>query len=120
MPNALLTKLGIQLPIVQAPMAGTSTVALAAAVANDGGLGALGLANCNVEQAREQIQQLKQATAKPWNVNVFCHQPAIADAAREQEWLNILRPYLSESSRRPPKQLSAGNPRFIGSQAMLE
>ncbi len=90
MPNALLTKLGIQLPIIQAPMAGTSTVALAAAVSNAGGLGSLGLANYNVAQAREQIQQLKQATCKPFNVNVFCHQPPIADAAREHEWLNIL------------------------------
>ncbi len=120
MPNALLTKLGIQLPIVQAPMAGTSTVALAAAVSNAGGLGSLGLANYNVDQAREQIQQLKQATSKPFNVNVFCHQPAIADAAREQEWLNILQPYFSEFSSPPPKQLSTGNPSFIGNQAMLE
>ncbi|NLU12409.1 MAG: nitronate monooxygenase, partial [Gammaproteobacteria bacterium] len=44
MPNALLTKLGIQLPIIQAPMAGTSTVAVAAAVSKAGGLGSLGRA----------------------------------------------------------------------------
>ena len=82
MPNALLTKLGIQLPIIQAPMAGTSTVALAAAVSNAGGLGSLGLANYNVAQAREQIQQLKQATCKPFNV-----QPA---ASATQPWQSKL------------------------------
>ena len=74
MPNALLALLDIELPIIQAPMAGISTVALAAAVSNAGGLGSLGLGNCNVEQAREQIQQLKQATANPFNINFFCHQ----------------------------------------------
>ena len=118
--NALLTELGIALPIIQAPMAGTSTVALAAAVSNAGGLGSLGLGNCNVDQAREQIQQLKHATSKPFNINFFCHQPAVVDTAREQEWLNLLQPYFAEFSAQPPRQLDAGNPSFIDNQAMLE
>lgn len=120
MPNALLAILDIELPIIQAPMAGTSTVALAAAVSNAGGLGSLGLGNCNVEQAREQIQQLKQATAKPFNINFFCHQPAVADAAREQKWLNLLQPYFAEFSAKPPSYIDAGNPSFIDNQAMLD
>jgi len=120
MPNALLVELGIQLPIIQAPMAGTATVALAAAVSNAGGLGSLGLGNCDVEQAREQIQQLKQATNKPFNINFFCHQAAVADASREQAWLTLLQPYFSEFSAQPPSQLSAGNPSFIDNQAMLD
>ena len=62
MPNSLLTLLGIQYPIIQAPMAGTATVALAAAVSNAGGLGSLGLGGSTVEQARADIQALKQAT----------------------------------------------------------
>ena len=41
--NALLKKIGIELPIVQAPMAGVSTPALAAAVSNAGGLGSIGV-----------------------------------------------------------------------------
>lgn len=120
MPSVLLTELGIQFPIIQAPMAGTSTVALAAAVSNAGGLGSLGLGNCNVDQAREQIQQLKHATSKPFNINFFCHQPAVADTAREQEWLNLLQPYFAEFSVQPPNQLDTGNPSFIDNQAMLD
>lgn len=120
MPNALLTELGIQFPIIQAPMAGTSTVALAAAVSNAGGLGSLGLGIFDVEQAREQIQQLKQATSKPFNVNFFCHQPAVADPIREQEWLTLLQPYFAEFSAQPPTQLNTAAPSFIDNQAMLE
>lgn len=119
MPNALLKELGIQFPVIQAPMAGTSTVALAAAVSNAGGLGSLGLGICNVEQAREQIQQLKQATSKPFNINFFCHQPATVDSSREQAWLALLQPYFAEFSAQPPTQLNAGNPSFIDNQAML-
>lgn len=120
MPNALLNELGIQLPIIQAPMAGTATVALAAAVSNAGGLGSLGLANCGVDEARQQIQQLKQATDQPFNVNFFCHPAPVADAQREQQWLNTLQPYFAEFAAVPPKQLSAGNPSFLGNQAMLQ
>jgi nitronate monooxygenase len=120
MPNALLSELALQYPIIQAPMAGTSTVALAAAVSNAGGLGSLGLGNCNVEQAREQIQQLQQATTKPFNVNFFCHQPALSDPAREQEWLTLLQPYFAEFSAQPPSHMSAGVPSFIDNPAMLE
>lgn len=120
MPNALLIELGIQFPIIQAPMAGTSTVALAAAVSNAGGLGSLGLGIYAVEQAREQIQQLKQATAKPFNINFFCHQAAVADAKREQAWLDVLQPYFAEFCAQPPTQLNPGPPSFIDNQAMLE
>lgn len=120
MPNALLTELGIELPIIQAPMAGTATVALAAAVSNAGGLGSLGLGSSTVAQAREQIQQLKQATDQPFNVNFFCHQPASVDAAREQAWLKLLQPYFAEFSAQPPSQLDPGNPSFIDNPAMLE
>lgn len=120
MPNPLLVELGIEFPIIQAPMAGTSTVSLAAAVSNAGGLGSLGLGNCTVEQAREQIQQLKQATSKPFNANFFCHQPAVSDPAREQAWLNLLQPYFAEFSTQAPSQLDAGHPSFIDNQAMLD
>lgn len=120
MPNALLTELGIQLPIIQAPMAGTATVALAAAVSNAGGLGSLGLATCGVDEAREQIQQLQQATSNPFNINFFCHPAPTADADREQQWLKTLQPYFAEFAAEPPSQLSAGNPSFLDNHAMLE
>lgn len=116
---SLLTRLGIQYPIIQAPMAGTSTVALAAAVSNAGGLGSLGLGSCSVDQARQQITELKQATAQPFNVNFFCHQTAPDDAVRNQHWLDILQPYFAEFSASPPKQITAAYPSFIDNDAML-
>ena len=81
--STFLADLGIRLPIIQAPMAGVSSVALAAAVSNAGGLGSLGLGNATVEQAREQIQQLKQATEQPFNINFCCHQRPVINAELE-------------------------------------
>lgn len=116
----LLDLLGIQYPIVQAPMAGTATVALAAAVSNAGGLGGLGLGNSSVADAQQQIQALKRATAKPFNVNFFCHQILPENTAKNQEWLDLLAPYFSEFSVAPPTNISADYPSFIDNSAMLE
>jgi nitronate monooxygenase len=69
--NPLLDKLGIELPIIQAPMAGTSSPALAAAVANAGGLGSLGVAATNAEGAQAMIAAARERTNKALNVNVF-------------------------------------------------
>lgn len=118
--NSLLTLLGIDLPIIQAPMAGVSTAALAAAVSNAGGLGSLGLGSSSVEQAREQIRLLKTATDKPFNVNFFCHQPAQVDHQQEQQWLERLRPYFSEFSVEPPQHIAADYESFLLQPAMLE
>ena len=53
----LLARLGIQLPLIQAPMAGVATPALAAAVSNAGALGSLGIGPSSVDQARAMIEQ---------------------------------------------------------------
>ena len=50
---SLLQSLGIDLPIIQAPMAGVSSPALAAAVANAGALGSLGVGATDAEGAAE-------------------------------------------------------------------
>ncbi|MDY0250266.1 MAG: nitronate monooxygenase [Pseudomonas sp.] len=115
-----LADLGIRLPIIQAPMAGVSTVALAAAVSNAGGLGSLGLGNATVEQARTQIQQLKQATVHPFNINFFCHQPPVTDVVLEQAWLQMLSPYFAEFAVTPPAAIQVISQSFVGNQAMLE
>lgn len=119
MTDSLLTRLGIHYPIIQAPMAGTSTVALAAAVSNAGGLGSLGLGNCSVEQARLQITALKHATAQPFNINFFCHQTMPDNTLRNRQWLDVLQPYFAEFSASPPEQITAAYPSFIDNHAML-
>ncbi|MBE0630391.1 MAG: nitronate monooxygenase, partial [Burkholderia vietnamiensis] len=53
--RTLLRTLGVRIPIIQAPMAGVGTPALAAAVSNAGGLGSLGVGATNAEGARKMI-----------------------------------------------------------------
>lgn len=86
-------------------MAGTTTVALAAAVSKAGALGSLGLGHLPTAQAQVQIQALKAATDKPFNVNFFCHQPAQPSPALEKKWLTLLEPFFTEFSTSPPTQL---------------
>jgi nitronate monooxygenase len=118
--RALLTLLGIAKPIVQAPMAGVSTPALAAAVSNAGGLGSLGVGAMNAEGARKVIRQTRELTDKPFNINVFCHQPAKADAERERVWLNWLAPQFEKYGASAPASLSEIYTSFVEDAAMLE
>ncbi len=122
MPNThdLLSRLGMQHPVIQAPMAGISTPALAAIVSNNGGLGSLGLGNLSVEAARKHIRELKHLTDKAFNINFFCHAEEPADPQREHAWLQRLQPWFDEFDATPPAQLDAGYDSFIGNRAMLD
>ncbi|WP_417545624.1 NAD(P)H-dependent flavin oxidoreductase [Marinobacter sp.] len=102
----LLEQLGIAHPIVQAPMAGVSTPQLAAAVTNSGALGSLGIGASTAAQAREMIKQTQALTPGPFNVNVFCHQPARRDAEMEADWVKHLAPLFAEAGIEPPDSLS--------------
>lgn len=87
---------GIELPIIQAPMAGVQGSALAIAVSNAGGLGSLPCAMLNVEGMRKELATIKAATARPYNVNFFCHTPPAPNAQRETAWRSELAPYYKE------------------------
>ncbi len=117
--NALLERLGIELPVIQAPMAGVSTPALAAAVSNAGGLGSIGVGAASAEAAREMIREVRVATGRPFNVNVFCHRPAVADADREAAWLDRLAPVFVRYGAQPPRQLREIYRSFVEDDAML-
>lgn len=116
----LLRLLGIERPIIQAPMAGVSTPALAAAVSNAGGLGSLGVGAMNAEGARKVIRETRALSAKPFNINVFCHRPATADQITEQRWLDWLAPQFARFGAVPPASLSEIYTSFCVDQAMLE
>lgn len=88
--------LGIDLPIVQAPMAGVQGSALAVAVSNAGGLGSLPCAMLSLDAMRNELRAIKAQTSKPFNVNFFCHTPPKASAERESAWRNSLSPYYKE------------------------
>ena len=96
-PDRRLTDLlDIKHPIIQAPMAGPSTPELAAAVSNAGGLGSLAFAMLTAEQAASEVARLRVLTNKGFNVNFFCHQSPIPDAAVEVGWRSMLAPYYRE------------------------
>ncbi|MBV9990325.1 MAG: nitronate monooxygenase [Alphaproteobacteria bacterium] len=118
----LLERIGISLPIVQAPMAGTSTPALAAAVTEAGGLGSIGVGATNVHGAREMIESLRSRTDGPFNVNVFCHRPAAARPDVERAWLDALRPVFARFGAEPPAAIHEIYKSFLadaGTQELL-
>jgi nitronate monooxygenase len=88
--------LGIELPLVQAPMAGVQGSALAVAVANAGGLGSLPCALLSLDGIRAELRTIAAQTDRPINVNFFCHETPAADAAREHAWRDALAPYYAE------------------------
>jgi nitronate monooxygenase len=101
--------LGVELPIVQAPMAGAGLADLAIAVAEAGGLGSLPCALLRPDQLRTQFGIIRQRTARPINVNFFCHRPAEPDAAREAQWRHRLAPYYRELGLDPDAPVPASN-----------
>lgn len=115
----LLGRLGVALPIVQAPMAGTSTPQMAAAVTNAGGLGSIGVGAVDAPRARAMIEAVRRETAGPFNVNVFCHAPAIADPARERAWLSALAPEFQRVGAAPPRLLGEIYTSFVADEAMV-
>lgn len=92
----LRTFLGIELPIIQAPMAGVQGGRLAIAVSNAGGLGSLPCAILSLDALRKELAEIKAHTAKPFNVNFFCHAPPAPSAEREAAWRETLAPYYRE------------------------
>ncbi|HHL3483734.1 TPA: NAD(P)H-dependent flavin oxidoreductase, partial [Klebsiella pneumoniae] len=120
MSNPLLSLLDIDYPLIQAPMAGVSTPALAAAVSNAGALGSLGLGASTVAQAEAMIVATRQLTDRPFNVNLFCHAPPRRDARREADWATTLRPHFARYGSTPPDSLSEIYQTFIGHAPMLE
>ena len=118
--TTFLARLGIRYPIIQAPMTGTSTPRLAAAVSNAGGLGSLGIGANTLEQARQMIAETRALTDKPFNVNVFCHAPAQRDAAREAAWVQHLAPLFAEVGATPPDALNEIYRTFVNDDAALQ
>jgi nitronate monooxygenase len=108
----LLDLLNIELPIIQAPMAGFQDWALAAAASEAGGLGSLPCALLSADKMREETGKIRARTQKPFNLNFFCHQPPRADNAREAAWRDRLAPYYKEFGIDPnaPSKAALRNP----------
>jgi len=74
-------------------MAGSQGSAMAVAVSNAGGLGSLPCAMLTLDGMRSELTAVSAQTARPFNVNFFCHTNPIPNAKREAAWRAALLPY---------------------------
>lgn len=109
--------LGIQLPIIQAPMAGVQDSALAIAVSNAGGLGSLPCAMLGSEALRSELEIIKARTSKPFNLNFFSHGSPEPNAEEAEAWQELFAGYYAEFGI-DPSLVPAGTARVPFNQEM--
>lgn len=112
-------RLALAIPLLQAPMAGVSTPAMAAAVSEAGGLGALGLGAATAGAAADAIAETRARTGRPFNVNLFCHEPARRDPEIERAWIARAAPLFAAYDAAPPTALDEIYLSFRVDDAML-
>lgn len=100
-------------------MAGVSTPAMAAAVANAGALGSIAVGATDAAGARRMIAAFRERSSGSLNVNVFCHAPAKANAVREAAWIARFRPDFDRLGAAPPAALSEIYRSFLVDDDML-
>ena len=115
----LLDLIGIDLPIIQAPLAGANGPAMAIAVSEAGGLGSLPCAMLDAAKARAEMGVIREQTTKPLNVNFFCHKPPAPDPDRDAAWKRHLAAYYVELGLDAPASAPAVN-RAPFDEAMCE
>jgi nitronate monooxygenase len=118
--SELLGRLQLDVPIIQAPMAGVSTPAMAAAASNGGALGSMGVGATNAEGAGNMIRVARELTQRALNINVFCHRPAVANRTAEARWIERLRPHFERLGATPPASLREIYKSFVDDDVMLE
>ena len=87
-------RVGVALPIVQAPMAGAGGSALAIAASRGGALGSLPCGMASPDQARAEVAAFRQAADAPVNLNFFCH--TLPEGVDERAWRARLAPFYAE------------------------
>lgn len=116
---SLIERIGLALPLVQAPMAGVSSPAMAAAVCAAGALGSIAVGATDADGARQMIDDLAARTDRSFNVNLFVHATPQADPAREAVWREAMRPLFAEFGATPPPTLRTIYRSFADDDAML-
>ena len=109
----------MDVPIIQAPMAGFVTPAMVVAVAEAGGLGSVPCALLDASQLRAELGLIRQATRRPINVNFFCHRTPAVDDARERAWRERLAGYYVELGLDPAAPVP-GSTRTAFDEAMCD
>jgi nitronate monooxygenase len=111
--------LNIELPVVQAPMAGVQDSALAIAVSDAGGLGSLPCAMLDAAGVARELAAIRSATGRPVNLNFFAHRQPAFDAVCDAQWRRALRVYYDELSL-DPDDIPAGPGRAAFNADMVE
>src|SRR5882672_7180277 len=102
----LCDRLGIRLPIIQAPMASASTPDLVAAVSMAEALGSFGAAYTQPEAMQRDTEAVRTLTNAPYNLNLFaCQQPGSVDAAAQRGAMEAVAGYYREAGLPPPQPL---------------
>ena len=117
--DRLVDLLGVRLPIIQAPMAGVSSPAMAAAVGQAGGLGSIGIGATDAASAGAMIAGVRERFSGPLNVNLFCHRPAVAKPDVEAAWIERLGPVFEGFGAAPPTVLREIYRSFVEDDEML-
>ncbi|BBB25883.1 NAD(P)H-dependent flavin oxidoreductase [Amphritea japonica] len=110
---------GINLPLIQAPMAGAQDAALAIAVSEAGGLGSLPCAMLTPDQLRAELENIRAITNNPVNLNFFSHTMPASDTHLEQQWRACLQPYYQQYGIDPEK-ITSGATRIPFDYRMAE
>ena len=95
----LLDLLTLEIPIIQAPMAGADSIALARSVSSTGALGSLACALLDPSSVREAVRALREGRdgrERPINLNFFCHTMAVLDSAANEGWKKFLGPHYEQ------------------------
>lgn len=112
--------LGIEHPVIQAPMAGgPTTPALVAAVSNAGGLGSLGAGYLPPEELRERVKEIRNQTDAPFNINLFVPPPFEADPVSIERSNELLAPYRQELGIGAPERSSSFEESFDDQLAVV-
>jgi enoyl-[acyl-carrier protein] reductase II len=87
MKNRMTDLLGVEYPIIQAPMGWIARAQLASAVSNAGGLGIIETSSGQLDEVRAEIIKMRELTDKPFGVNIaqaFVRDPGIVDFVVDQ------------------------------------
>ncbi|MCK6103447.1 nitronate monooxygenase [Brevundimonas sp. EYE_349] len=116
---SLIDRLGLSVPVIQAPMAGVSTPRMAAAVSNAGALGSISVGATDAVGAGQMIADTRALTDRPFNVNLFVHAAPRRDPVNEAAWLQALAPQFAAFGAAPPAGLGVIYRSFADDDAML-
>lgn len=94
--NELTELLGIDFPIIQAPMGGEATPAMAIAVSNAGGLGGMGCSYMSTQEIGQKAAEIRAGTSNAFNLNFFAHPDPRPNRETDDDTRARLEPYYAE------------------------